>query len=39
MSKILVVEDSPVQRELMATLLRKNDFEIVTASNGLEAIA
>jgi twitching motility two-component system response regulator PilH len=39
MSKILVVEDSPIQRELMATLLRKNHFEIATASNGLEAIA
>ena len=39
MSKILVVEDSLVQRELMATLLRNNHFEIATASNGLEAIA
>jgi twitching motility two-component system response regulator PilH len=39
MSKILVVEDSQTQRELMATLLKKNHFEIATASDGLEAIA
>ena len=39
MSRILVVEDSQIQRELMVTLLKKNHFEIATASNGIEAIA
>jgi twitching motility two-component system response regulator PilH len=39
MSKVLVVEDSKTQREMMASLLKKNHFETTTASNGLEAIA
>ena len=39
MSKVLVVEDSKVQREMMASLLKKHHFETTTASNGLEAIA
>jgi twitching motility two-component system response regulator PilH len=39
MFKVLVVEDSKVQREMMASLLKKNNFETTTASNGLEAIA
>lgn len=39
MPKILVVEDSQTQREMIANLLRSNRFEIATASNGLEAIA
>ncbi len=39
MSKILVVEDSRTQREMIANLLKANQFEITTAKNGLEAIA
>jgi CheY-like chemotaxis protein len=43
MSKILVVEDSPTQRELITNLLKNHQkehpFEICTASNGIEAIA
>lgn len=39
MSKILVVEDSKTQREMIANLLQSNQFEVVTAKNGLEAIA
>ncbi|MBD2179061.1 response regulator [Pseudanabaena sp. FACHB-1998] len=39
MSKILVVEDSSTQREMIVNLLKNNQFEISTASNGLEAIA
>ncbi|WP_055077560.1 response regulator transcription factor [Pseudanabaena sp. 'Roaring Creek'] len=39
MSKILVVEDSQMQLELIANLLRNNQFEIAIASNGVEAIA
>ena len=39
MSKILVVEDSSTQREMIANLLKDNQFEIFTASNLLESIA
>jgi len=39
MSKILVVEDSKTQREMIVNLLRNNHFEIATASNGVDAIA
>ncbi|MEA5480271.1 response regulator [Pseudanabaena galeata UHCC 0370] len=39
MSKILVVEDSKTQREMIANLLQNNQFEVVTAKNGVEAIA
>lgn len=39
MSKILVVEDSKTQREMMANLLQSNQFEVMTAKNGVEAIA
>lgn len=39
MSKILVVEDSQTQREMIANLLERNNFQIDTAKNGLEAIA
>ena len=39
MSKVLVIEDSKVQREMMASLLKKHHFETTTASSGLEAIA
>lgn len=39
MSKILVVEDSKTQREMIANLLQSNQFEVVTAKNGVEAIA
>ena len=39
MSKILVVEDSKTQREMITSLLQNNQFEVVTAKNGVEAIA
>ncbi|PZO42413.1 MAG: two-component system response regulator [Pseudanabaena frigida] len=39
MSKILVVEDSKTQREMIANLLESNHFQVSTAKNGLEAIA
>lgn len=39
MSKILVVEDSKTQREMIANLLHNNQFEVVTANNGLEALS
>ncbi len=39
MSKILVVEDSQSQREMIANLLQNNQFEVVTANNGLEALS
>jgi twitching motility two-component system response regulator PilH len=38
MSKILVVEDSKTQREMIAHLLQSNQFEVVSAKNGVEAI-
>ncbi len=39
MSKILIVEDSRTQREMIADLLRSNQFEIATANDGVDAIA
>ncbi|PZV19682.1 MAG: two-component system response regulator [Pseudanabaena sp.] len=39
MSKILVVEDSKTQREMIANLLESNHFEVMTAKNGVEAIS
>ena len=36
--RLLVVEDVPVNRELIATLLSPFDIELATAENGLEAI-
>ena len=39
MFKILIVDDSPSQREMMVSLLENNNFQIATAGNGLEAIA
>jgi len=36
---ILVVDDDPTVRELMQRYLEKEGFEVVTAANGLEALA
>ncbi|ATS19172.1 response regulator [Synechococcus sp. PCC 6717] len=38
MSKVLVVEDSPPQREMISELLAKTGFEVTIASDGVEAI-
>jgi len=38
MSTLLVVDDSPTQRRMIADLLRANAFEIMTAKDGLEAL-
>jgi CheY-like chemotaxis protein len=38
MSKILLVEDDALLAKLMVHRLQKEDFEVVTAINGLEAI-
>jgi len=38
MSKILVVEDNPEFREMLATVLRAEGHNVITAQNGLEAI-
>ncbi len=35
--KILLVEDSPITRELEKNILEKNGFEVIEAENGLEA--
>jgi len=37
-SRILVVEDSPLQQKLMVILLRQLGYNIGTANNGLDAI-
>ncbi|MFN5856859.1 MAG: PleD family two-component system response regulator [Pseudanabaenaceae cyanobacterium] len=39
MSLVLVVEDSPLQREMIATLLQNAGFQVVMAGDGVEAIA
>ncbi|MBD1850586.1 response regulator [Leptolyngbya sp. FACHB-711] len=38
MSKILVVEDSVSQREMISDLLRKSGLDVTVASDGLEAL-
>ncbi|NJL89718.1 MAG: response regulator [Coleofasciculaceae cyanobacterium SM2_1_6] len=38
MAKVLIVEDSLTQRELIAQLLKENGLEVYTAADGLEAI-
>ncbi|QEK51821.1 response regulator [Pedobacter aquae] len=38
MSKILLVEDETILRETLAEILELNDFEVITASSGLEAL-
>ena len=36
--KVMVVEDDPVSLELIQTILKENDYEVVTAESGGEAI-
>ena len=36
---ILIAEDSPTQREILRHMLEKNNFRVVAAGNGLEALA
>ena len=38
MSKILIVDDAPANREAMAKWLRKEGFETATARNGAEGL-
>jgi CheY-like chemotaxis protein len=38
MKKILIAEDSPVNRELLRELLEMQDFEVFEACNGQEAL-
>ncbi len=38
LKRILVVEDNPENREILATELEFQNFEVVTATNGLEAV-
>jgi DNA-binding NtrC family response regulator len=37
--RVLVVDDEPAQRELVAGFLRKHDFDVVEAAGGREAVA
>ncbi|WP_373372118.1 response regulator [Nannocystis bainbridge] len=39
MQRILVVEDDPDAREMLALLLQVQGFKVVTASNGVDALA
>lgn len=38
MKKILIAEDSPVNRELLRELLEMQDYEVFEAGNGQEAL-
>jgi DNA-binding response OmpR family regulator len=38
-SKILVVDDEPVVVEILEKMLRKRDFEVITAADGNECMA
>jgi DNA-binding response OmpR family regulator len=39
MNKILIVDDDPHIRELVRVFLRKDGFEVVEASDGVEALS
>jgi twitching motility two-component system response regulator PilH len=39
MSKVLVVEDSPPQREMISSLLKGSGLNVTSAGDGLEALA
>lgn len=38
MSRVLVVEDSQSQREMIGKLLQENGFEVMTVGDGVEAV-
>jgi len=38
MSRVLVVEDSQSQREMIGKLLQENGFEVMTVEDGVEAV-
>lgn len=38
MSRVLVVEDSQSQREMISKLLQENGFEVMTVEDGVEAV-
>ncbi|NJN60828.1 MAG: response regulator [Coleofasciculaceae cyanobacterium RL_1_1] len=38
MSKVLVIEDSATQREMIADLLRTNGLTVIEATDGIEAL-
>lgn len=38
MSKVLVVEDSPAQREMISGLLQRSGLDVTSVSDGLEAM-
>ena len=38
-SKVLVVDDSPTERQSLTEILTKNGFEVVTAQDGDEAVS
>ena len=38
MSKVLVVEDSPPQREMISSLLKDNGMNVTSAGDGIEAL-
>jgi len=37
--KVLVVDDDMINRKLIASILKKNGFEIIEATNGVEAFS
>jgi CheY-like chemotaxis protein len=39
MSKLLVVDDSEMNRDVLSRLLKRKGFEVNTAENGQEALA
>jgi CheY-like chemotaxis protein len=36
--KILIVDDDATNRKLLATILKKSDYEIIEAENGVDAL-
>ena len=35
---VLVIEDHPDQRDLLAIVLKREGYKVITAANGLEAL-
>ncbi|MDJ0510783.1 MAG: response regulator [Crocosphaera sp.] len=38
MRAVLLVEDSPVQQQMMSSLLKENGWQVTVAGNGIEAL-
>ncbi len=38
MTKILIIDDSPTETQMLSSMMEKNGFEVITAENGTDGI-